>query len=156
MTAHRSLGKNIAHITEANILHESRVQVAALAHLLQESIYHVLQSRVLEVALSRLGEWGPEGQGDDNIIRILELAKTMIEGTEERRISGGADKDAWRREGSLHLVDGRSRSQVLDDGTNALDGHCRYARKSITRLPRDYLQDHSSKIVIDGRLPGLW
>jgi hypothetical protein len=72
-------GKGGTYIAEADILNESRVQVAALANLLQKSVHHVLEAGVLETALAGLGERRSNGQGDDDVVGILGLtAKTKL------------------------------------------------------------------------------
>ena len=59
------------HISKAEILDESRVEVAPLPHLLENGVDHVLEAGVLEAALLRLGQRRPDGEGDDNVVGIL-------------------------------------------------------------------------------------
>ena len=59
------------HISKAEILDESRVEIAALPYLLEDGIDHVLEAGVLEAAFLRLGQRRADGEGDDDVVGIL-------------------------------------------------------------------------------------
>jgi hypothetical protein len=62
------------HISKADILDEGRVDVAALADLLEQGVDHVLEAGVLEAALLGLGQGRADGEGDDNVVGVFGLA----------------------------------------------------------------------------------
>lgn len=58
-------------IAEANILNQGWVNLGLGQGFLQQSVHHVVQLGVLETALAGLGQGSAQGQGNDNIIRVL-------------------------------------------------------------------------------------
>jgi hypothetical protein len=61
----------VRHVAQADVLHEGRIELAALAHLLQQRVHHVLERRVLEAAFLRLGQGRANRERDDDVVGIL-------------------------------------------------------------------------------------
>lgn len=64
----------VSYVTEADILDERGVDVAALLNLLEEGVDEVFEAGVLETALAGLCEGSSDGKSDDNIVGVLGLA----------------------------------------------------------------------------------
>jgi hypothetical protein len=62
------------HVSYANVLNESWGQVAALVDLLKKLEQDAIELCVLEATLASPGQWGTDGEGDDNIVGVLLLA----------------------------------------------------------------------------------
>lgn len=62
------------HVSEADILNQAGVDVAALLDLLEEGVDEVLEAGVLEAALLGLGEGRADGKSDDDVVSVLGLA----------------------------------------------------------------------------------
>jgi hypothetical protein len=79
------------NISEADILNEGRVQVAALPDLLQQGVDHVLEAGVLEAALLGLGQGRSDGEGDYDIVGVLGLAaEQTVSATSHVKVKDGA------------------------------------------------------------------
>lgn len=76
-------GSCIGDISEADILDQGRVDFALLKDLFQQSIDDVVEAGVFEASLLALGECGPDGQGDDNVIGVLLGAGSLSVGVDE-------------------------------------------------------------------------
>lgn len=59
------------HVTEADILNQSRIQLRSRHNLLHERVDHVVEIRVLETALAGLGERRAQRKRDDHIVGVL-------------------------------------------------------------------------------------
>lgn len=59
------------YIAEADILDQSWVDAGTLPDFLQQGIDEVFEAGVFEAALVRLGERCSDGEGDDNVVRVL-------------------------------------------------------------------------------------
>jgi hypothetical protein len=63
------------HVSYANVLNESWGQVAALVDLFKKLEQDAIELCVFEATLASPGQWGTDGEGDDNIVGVLLLAK---------------------------------------------------------------------------------
>lgn len=68
------LSQNPTYITHADILHQSRVQVAPLLHLREELEEQTVELLILEGTLAGLGERRSDSEGDDDVVGVLLLA----------------------------------------------------------------------------------
>jgi hypothetical protein len=104
------------HIAQADILDESRVELAPFPDLLKQGADHVLEAGVLEAALLSLGKRRPDGQRDDDVVGILggAAASLMLEKSSAQLI---------KQRHSVHLRKRAARRQVLEDGAEPFHSH---------------------------------
>lgn len=72
------------YISKADILYHLRVNVRFFNDFLEQRINHVIKRSIFEAPLEGLGQWRPDCECDDYIIRVF--LRTVVKGYRGQRV----------------------------------------------------------------------